>query len=363
MKTIPFPNNQEIESQAAVWVAAIDRGLSVEEEQTLTQWLGMSAVHGETLVKCALMWDMLEVLRPVSKLLPMDDIVMTEAAKRGDQRTQVISTSRYGFAIAASVIAVAVSALIFVTVGGGMGEDSMDDVALVESSDEQSEKPVLVGVGQIYNTAVGEISDVSLADGSSLKLNTDSEVKVRFSSSERHVELLRGEVYFDVAKDVDRPFVVTMRSDRVTAIGTAFNIDVTGASNTEVLVTEGQVRVNRVSESSQDTYEEVFLTPGQKVVIANNQPIVSEDSDIENQLAWRDGMIVFEGESLAQAINEIDRYTSLSFKIVDQEIATMPVGGFFRTGDLEQLLLILKSNFGVKSTRLGNEILLSKQPL
>lgn len=353
MNTVQFPDSQEIEMQATRWIAAIDRGLSIDEESELNHWLDNSPLHGEMLVKCASMWDLLDLLSPIAKLMPIVD---------DDRRESAVQSSRFqmsNWAIAASLVVV----MSFGWVVTNLLFNDFENQSLADNTTSivSNAQPNHV-IGQTYKTAVGEISNVSLADGSKLKLNTDSEVRVHFSATQRTVHLLNGEVFFEVAKDVSKPFVVEARSERVTAIGTAFSVDLSHSASTEVLVTHGKVRVGRAALSVPSPYQELFLTPGQKVVIRDNQPQVSTNNDADNELAWRQGMIVFEGETLEQAIREIDRYTPLSFKIVDADIATIPVGGYFKTGDLEQLLLVLEQNFGVQSYRLDDEVLLSKAP-
>ena len=117
---------------------------------------------------------------------------------------------------------------------------------------------------------------------------------------------------------------------------------------------------SQANQSPSSESAELFLTSGQKVLIQQQQAQVSAYDDFESDLAWRDGIIVFSGETLEQAVLEIGRYTPLSFKIVDTELASLQVGGFFQTGDMPQLLLILEQNFGVKSHYEGQQILLTK---
>jgi len=341
MNTLKFPDHNEVENTAAYWIAAIDRGLTDDEQTSLAGWLEESASHGEALVKCASMFDLLDILQPISKLMPFSEELFEEDHHKPDIRWW-------------SPIAVAACLLAVIGSIGGLAYNYLPKGVVQE--------PSLVNVrpAQLYQTAVGEISTVVLPDGSLLQLNTDSEVEVLYLEASRHIELLRGEAYFDVAKNPSKPFVVETGSDRVTAIGTAFSVDASQDSATEVIVTEGRVRVDRNGANSDLKYGEVYLTPGQKVVVRGNKPEVSVGEDAETLLAWREGMLVFQGESLAEVVKEIDRYTPLSFKLLDQDIASISVGGFFKAGDLDQLLLVLEQNFGVTSTRQNNEILLSK---
>ena len=90
-------------------------------------------------------------------------------------------------------------------------------------------------------TSVGEQKVLSLADGSVIHLNTDSLVLVDFSDSRRDIHLLRGEAHFEVAHDEKRPFIVKVDNNTVTAVGTAFNVQITSANHLELLVTDGKI--------------------------------------------------------------------------------------------------------------------------
>ncbi|RBP51448.1 FecR family protein [Arenicella xantha] len=353
MNTLQFPSHTDVTEGAALWIAKIDRGLSAHEERELSCWLEQSSLHGEALVKCASMWDLLDVLKPLSKFMPMADICVDAPVE--PVQTAIPHAGGWGSALAASVIlAIGVIGLWSWLPSGA---NSFADSAA--NSTAQLKPPRII---RHYQTAVGETTTFALSDGSLMQLNTDSKVAVEYSASERHIELIKGEVFFDVAKNAKKPFVVESGEDRVTAVGTAFSVDNTGEHSMEVIVTEGKVLVNRAPSTKAAYYADVLLIPGQRVVVRNNQPKISTEDDPSASLAWRDGFVVFNGEPLSEVVREIDRYTSLSFKITDPSLAEIPVGGYFKTGDLDQLLLVLQQNFGVASRRDGDQILLSKLP-
>jgi len=364
MKTIQFPNREMIESQATAWVSEIDGGMDLKQEARLTDWLSKSPLHGEIFVQAASMWDVLDVLSPIAKVMPIETL---DAFETKSSKISKIKT----FSMVASFGLVLIGVLLNVNIFtfGVPGSNFIIGADKIEQVND---------TGQVYVTAVGERSNVTLDDGSEIKLNTDTVISVMFSKNERRIELSKGEAFFQVAKNPNRPFVVLTAGNRVTAVGTAFSIDVSDSHDTEVLVTEGRVKVDHLLRNPLEistrfstngvtqlaiSAPPVFLSQGQKVLLNKNRSDeITYTDDFDSALAWREGMIVFDGESLAQAIDEIDRYIPLEFKIVDKSIASIPVGGFFKTGDLDQLLLVLEGNFGVISERQGNQILLSKAP-
>jgi len=352
MNTINFPNLEQAQQQAARWVAAMDRGLSEAEQVELNTWLEQSSINAEALVKYASMWDLLDVLNPISELLPMtasnESADKTEGFMVASMETPQRTVFSSRLAIACSLLMI-VAGLVFYVKPLNHSNSTLASSDVLNKANNFASK-------HIYTTEIGEMSNVTLSDGSTIKLNTDSVVEVSFSKAQRQLTLKRGEVFFDVAKNPSRPFVVLAGQDKVTAVGTAFNVDLSQPLNTEVLVTEGTVLVNR----SDNSYEDVYLSEGQKVVISDNESQITNSNDMDSILSWREGMLIFDGESLAHVIQEIDRYTPLTFVIADNEISSIPVGGFFKTGDLEQLILVLEQNFGVRSKRNGNRIVLSK---
>jgi transmembrane sensor len=352
MNTIAFPNLRDIEDQATNWIAKIDRGLLADEQVSLEAWLAESELHGEALVKSASMWDLLDVLKPISTLMPINVPINQEAeVNLPREQNKFGSGATKGWLVAASFMLL-IGALIYTNL------PILSDSTLPPLADQRSD--ITQFASHTYKTAVGEISTVSLTDGSTLELNTDSEVRVRFTDSKRNIELLRGEVYFDVAKNAAKPFEVKVGLDKVTAIGTAFSIDAgesldDSRSVLEVIVTHGKVRV-----TSRNRQLPLYLEHGQKAVARDDSFEVSYQSDARSNLAWREGMIVFEGESLTDVVRELNRYTPLKFRLMDPQLKSISVGGFFKTGDLDQLLAVLESNFSVSSEIVGDEILLTK---
>ncbi|MDM3870739.1 FecR domain-containing protein [Porticoccus sp. W117] len=342
--TINFPNLEAVQKQAADWISAMDRGLSDGENGALQDWLSESPLHGETLVHYASAWDLMDILSPIRELLPLDAAV--NSAKESKRRW-------FGWPVAAACASLlAIAVLLFM-------ENSTPDPAL---------KPLFTAV---YQTEVGEQSEVVLPDQSRLKLNTGSRLKVTFSDQSRQVELISGEAYFEVAKNPQLPFVVIARDRAITAVGTAFNIELRDKQSVEVLVTEGKVAItDPPMTETPDSHvaiaveQAVYLSGGQKIQLdgVDYGPVTPvEEFDLESSLAWQQGMIVFQGESLHQALAEISRYTAVDFKIIDDQIRDIEVGGYFKAGDTEQLLFVLGENFAIHSELEGNTWLLSRK--
>ena len=216
-------------------------------------------------------------------------------------------------------------------------------------------------------TSVGEHRMMSLADGSVIHLNTDSLVSVDFSDARRDVHLLRGEAHFEVAHDEKRPFVVKAANNTVTAVGTAFNVQITSAKNFELLVTDGKVLVKNKQQNQQivnstesshalDGVGELMIA-GQKAVIGQQsiEQLTLSNEQIQSDLAWQQGMLVFHGEPIALALQEISRYTSIHFTLADEQVKQRRVAGYFKAGDIQGLLFALENNFNIVYSKLDDQ--------
>ena len=191
----------------------------------------------------------------------------------------------------------------------------------------------------VYRTAAAERRVIELADGSSVSLDSSTELRVRFAAGRRDLELRSGQARFDVAHDADRPFVVTAGDHRITAIGTAFNVDLLGPS---VLVTliEGRVAVEESGRAPRPGVVDVqrpepvalVLSPGEQARLAETTAPALTTVSITRTTAWETGQLIFEDEPLADAAARVSRYARRAIR-TDGEAAALRVSGVFRTGD------------------------------
>jgi transmembrane sensor len=195
-----------------------------------------------------------------------------------------------------------------------------------------------------YGTGVGEIRRVPLKDGSTAAINTQSVVEVDLQPNVRRVRLRRGEAWFQVAKNRERPFIVEAGRVRVRAVGTAFSVR-RRADGADVLVTEGVV------EAWADGAEghRVRIAAGQKAYVADNAAIAESQagpSEIDRELAWRAGKIDLAGVTLGEAAAEFNRYNSRKLVIADPTLAGQRLYGVFRTDDPEGFARAVHQSLG-----------------
>ncbi len=209
-----------------------------------------------------------------------------------------------------------------------------------------------------YQTAMGEIRALPLADGSHATLASDSAVEVRLSRGERDVALLHGEALFKVAKDPSRPFVVSTNGRRVTAVGTRFSVRRDG-EDVRVVVTEGTVRLESGPEAG-SSGPSTLLPAGSVALVRGSDVLVRSLplADVERMLGWRDGLLAFRDTPLAEAVAEFNRYNTRKLAVGDAEAGALRIGGSFRWDNEEGFVRLLEQGFPVRAEYAQDQIVL-----
>jgi transmembrane sensor len=221
----------------------------------------------------------------------------------------------------------------------------------------------MVPIGERHATPVGGLASVPMFDGSTVTLNTDSQISIALTDTERRVELGHGEAFFEVSKDPKRPFVVRAGDKRVIAVGTKFSVRRDG-DDIEIVVTEGKVRVEdgAVARGQRASgMAEVFVTPGGIARAGEAGVLVQRRTlpEAEEQLSWRTGWLMFRNRGLADAIAEFNRYNVRKIVIRDQAIASLKIEGNFRATNVDAFVRLLENGFPVRAEVRGDQILLS----
>ncbi|MFC4313953.1 FecR family protein [Steroidobacter flavus] len=203
--------------------------------------------------------------------------------------------------------------------------------------------------GPSYHTPVGGVARVPISDGSNVTLNTDSRIRVVLTDTERHVDIERGEAFFEVAKDAARPFVVSAGNKRVIAVGTKFSVRRDG-EDVYVVVTEGRVRVEDDRAASAPPTQ---LAAGNVATASTAGVLVQEKPlpEAEEYLSWRSGYLVFRDRALVEAVNEFNRYNTRQLVIDDPSLATLRIGGNFRATNVDGFARLLEQGYPVRIER------------
>lgn len=334
-----FERTPQAEEQARDWVVRIDAGpLTPEERQQLQHWLVQDASHPRLLDEHALLWATASRAR-------FPAATANAAPGYADRRP------RWAWGLGALA-----SSLLATTLWLN-GPVQVADAGLT--------------VAALHSTAVGETRPVPLPDGSRTELNAASTLRVAYSPARRRVLLERGEGLFDVAKDKTRPFEVVAGDTLVRAVGTRFLVQRHGDGRVEVTVYEGVVEVTKPVAASAETAEArnaqaspqpLRLGVGQTAVSAAQHTLVAlaEPQAMGRKLAWQQGRIEFDRTPLLDALEEVNRYSSLPIRMNDASLQTMLVSGSFSTRDTAVFLRSLEQGFGLRVQRAGDAWVLSR---
>lgn len=206
-------------------------------------------------------------------------------------------------------------------------------------------------------TALGEIRRVPLHDGSLAAVNTTTRLAIDLRPEIRNIRIDAGEAWFQVAKDRERPFVVTAGDVRVRAVGTAFSVRRLG-EGADVQVTEGVVEVWTVNRAD----EIRRVTAGARTFVSDAlgpAAPVEASVEIDRALAWRNGQLIFDGDTLGDAAAEFNRYNRIKLEI-DPVLASERVVGRFRTNEPEAFARAASAMLGAQAKMGGDRIEVSR---
>jgi len=180
----------------------------------------------------------------------------------------------------------------------------------------------------VYETAIGEQRHVVLPDGTQVFLDTDTRIHAAYDSQMRVVALERGRCNFHVMESDKRPFVVNAAAQRIVAERTTFDVRRDGDEVCIVLV-QGSASVGSTTD---ETRRRMVMKSGQRLVARNDRARI-DAPNLVPLLAWQTGQAVFDNDTLAGAIREMNRYSVVKIAVTDGGVAEMRISGVYRVGD------------------------------
>jgi transmembrane sensor len=344
-------NEESIAATAAQWLARHDRGLRPEEQVEFDVWLAGEPRHAAAYDRICAGWDQCENAKKIPELVRLAQ-ALDEQTRPRPVRAAWPWRPALGLAAAAGLV-----------------------VFLGLWQRRAPAPPPAQAVAANYRVIPTTVQRLVLEDGSVAELRgNDSAIKTEFTAAERRVLLLRGEAYFEVAKNPDRPFVVAAGRIAVRATGTAFNVQL---NNTDlaVVVTEGRVTVVAEPGAKPDTPTVGSLAPllaaGQRALLARETPtrapmLLKVDAltagELADVLAWQATWLVFDETPLEDTIEAFNRHGSHHVVVGDAALRARRLTGKFRTDNIEGLLRLLEFTMNVKVERRadGKIVLVSK---
>jgi len=226
------------------------------------------------------------------------------------------------------------------------------------------------------STEVGEQRILSLQDGTRVYLNSGTELVDRYDERVRRVDLRKGEALFDVARRSDRPFVVIAGDREIRALGTQFVVR-REAESLAVTLLEGKVKVTPTAQSAASVRQlaahpwplrrsadlpGITLSPGQRLTFEEHEPPKTDMPALERVTAWQRGQVVLDNTPLANAVAEMNRYSTRQLVVQEPLSASIHVSGRFRTGDQEDFAHAIAKAYGLSVRMQSQEIVIAGVP-
>ena len=335
-------NSAPLEATASAWLARRDRGLTAAEQDGYFEWLRADPRHGAMIAHLEKTWGALDALaewRPTHSTRPNPDLLATPTPFRKSgwaRRIKCPLTIRTLAAAAAAVVVAGV--FVFQSVS--------------------PESPASSGTVRVIPSP----ERLTLEDGSVVELNHGGKLEIDFSSETRRVRLVRGEAHFTVTKNPARPFIVEANGVAVRAVGTAFNVRHSAAA-VEVLVTEGQVQVERsiaVVAASAPTPlppAPTALVAGERAIVDTTAPTAQlvvatvGPTEIAHALSWQGVRLEFAELPLAEVVTEFNLRNRQQLFVGDAATGRLRVSGSFRADNVDGFVRLLEASFGVSAQR------------
>lgn len=212
---------------------------------------------------------------------------------------------------------------------------------------------------KVYATPIGGQMTIKLADGSEIQLNTNSRLRLSPDQTRRQATLERGEAYFIIKHDAQRPFELTAAGHLVTDLGTKFSVQ-TENGKLEVALIEGMAKIESLHSPAKSTT--AILRPGD-VALATATTLSLKAKPIarlQEQLSWRQGILTFKNVTLAEAAATFNRYNDTQIVIADSSVGKLTLYGTFPTGGVSAFADAAQAYFDLRVRNRKSEIVISR---
>lgn len=218
--------------------------------------------------------------------------------------------------------------------------------------------PSADGVGQIYRTAPGETRDVTLADGTRIRLNAASQISVNLGRDARRVQMADAEAVFDVAHDARRPFLITVGDRQVRVVGTQFNLRHRDG-RVELTVRRGIVEVRPTGEPQAPPTR---VTVGEELAHVEGQALQTVTvADADAAFAWTNGQLIYRDQPLSDVAGDLSRRFATPVRVADAQTATLRFTGVLVTDNEADVLRRLQAFVPVKVEQDGGAVVLRRR--
>ena len=306
-----------VEDQAAAWFLRLRDGGDSGVRAELDGWLAADPAHGQAFDAVRATWALFGDQAAAPELLVMRRDALARAHRAGGRRWGGIQIGRRS-------VAAGLTALVAAPLGAVWWLNAR------------------ATPGRAYRTGLGEQRTVTLGDGSRVSLDANTVLKVAYSRDLRLIEFATGRAQFEVAKDATRPLKVRAGAKTITALGTAFTVE-RQAEHVVVTLVEGRVAVTEdgaAAATEMKPQQQLVLIPG-------GPPVLRQEVDTDRAMAWREGKLVFDDETLADAAQRLNNYSAVKLVIEGDAVRNLRISGIFKAGDTPAFVEAVKAYFPV----------------
>lgn len=312
--------------EAVIWLTrlretAADGTAAAVRDMAFREWLEADPRHRAAFDEARHLWT--AVMHPEPVPAPASGARPVAVARIGARAPRLA-----GLALAASVL--------LAVLGGAAWKDGMFDRLRAD-----------------HATATGERQSTILEDGSTLVLGSDTAVDVEFAAGQRRVRLSRGQAWFEVSPDRNRPFVVSTAAGSIRVVGTRFDVRVDGGSAVVSLM-EGRVELCCDGPAGQA----VALGPGQQARLTAGRIEPSHPFDEVQVGAWRRGQFVFYGTPLSEVVASLNRERPGHILVLGDDLKRLAVSGVFNADNADAVIRAIRETLPVRVRRLTGRLVL-----
>ena len=307
-----------IAETASDWILREEDGFSSQDRAAFEAWRAADPRHEEALIRLRALWNELD------EAVPAPVVPLHRPVQRAYRKLVLPKwvPSKWMGAMAACV------ALVWLAAGEGW----------------------LIRLRADQRTVPGEQRTLHLADGSQVKMDSNTALAFDFTPVRRSVRLLGGRALFTVAADPGRPFVVRAGSGEVTALGTQFTVE-TEHGKADALVTEHRVLVRSGYGNP------AIVGEGQTITWTDGGLGAVRKADVGADTAWTRGRLVVAGMPLREVVARIGRYRT-GYAGVLGDAAHMRVSGVYDLARPDEALAALQKSLGLSALRISDRVVL-----
>lgn len=315
---VPSEEEAQLRKEAVAWVIRLHSdSVPPEDRRAFEAWRGQSSVHALMFQKVFSVWDSRELREAAFAAAEPEAFVLAD---------RTVSHRRWP-------ILAAVCALLFLII-----TISFDLVTRWQAD---------------YRTSAGEQRTVELPDRSIATLNTQSAIALTFDGTVRRIRLLKGEAFFEVKKDLDRPFIVESGEAAIRATGTSFIVR-TESERDQVTVIEGTVEVGTKRESSSTA----TVSSGSQIRMERGRLGNSYTVNMPAASAWLRGRLVVNGTPFEQVLEELQRYHPGRIVLWNQHVKKIEVTGTYNVNDPVGALALLVKTIPVSKIGVADRLVI-----